>query len=57
MAPSVVTVINQKEIEKRGYRTIHDALPRVPGFFPAVAGQAWELVSNRGFVQDQNYNY
>lgn len=57
LAPSAVTVITADEIERRGYRTLHDALARVPGFFPAISGQAWELVSNRGFVQDQNINY
>lgn len=56
-APSIVTVITAEEILRRGYRTMHDVLARVPGFFPGVVGQSQEVISNRGSVDGGNRHY
>ena len=56
-APSVVTVITADEILRRGYRTMHDVLARVPGFFPGVVGQSQEVISNRGNILGGNRHY
>jgi len=52
-AASIMTVITGTEIERAGFRTIYDALARVPGFFPSSQA-TWKLVGTRGLVADGN---
>lgn len=56
MAPSVVTVVTDADIKRRGYKTLHDLLGDVPGFHNLTVA-AWGLLSNRGLVEDINASY
>ncbi len=56
MAPSVVTVVTDADIKRRGYKTLHELLGDVPGFHNLTVA-AWGLLSNRGLVEDQNVSY
>lgn len=55
-APSVVTVITARQIERQGLKSLHEVLARVPGFFNATS-PFMEPISNRGFAQNVNTNY
>ncbi len=55
-APSVVSVITARQIERQGLTSLYEVLARMPGFFNATSSYV-ELVSNRGFVQNINSNY
>jgi outer membrane receptor for ferrienterochelin and colicin len=50
---SVMSVITARDIERAGFRTLDDALARVPGFFP-TSQATWKLVGTRGLVADGN---
>jgi outer membrane receptor for ferrienterochelin and colicin len=56
MAPSVVTVVTDADIKRRGYKTLHELLGDVPGFHNLTVA-AWGLLSNRGLVEDINASY
>lgn len=56
MAPSVVTVVTDTDIKRRGYKTLHELLGDVPGFHNLTVA-AWGLLSNRGLVEDINSSY
>ncbi len=55
-APSVVTVVTDEDIKRRGYKTLHELLGDVPGFHNLTVA-AWGLISNRGLVEDINASY
>jgi outer membrane receptor protein involved in Fe transport len=55
-SPAVISVITRQEIDRRGYKTLHEALGKLPGFFNG-SSPAWPTISNRGFIQDQNLQY
>ncbi len=56
MAPSIVTVVTDADIKRRGYKTLHEVLGDVPGFHNLTVA-AWGLLSNRGLVEDINASY
>lgn len=56
MAPSIVTVVTDADIKRRGYKTLHELLGDVPGFHNLTVA-AWGLLSNRGLVEDINSSY
>ena len=56
MAPSIVTVVTDADIKRRGYKTLHELLGDVPGFHNLTVA-AWGLISNRGLVEDINSSY
>lgn len=56
MAPSIVTVVTDADIKRRGYKTLHELLGDVPGFHNLTVA-AWGLLSNRGLVEDTNASY
>jgi outer membrane receptor protein involved in Fe transport len=56
LAPSVVTVVTDADIKRRGYKTLHELLGDVPGFHNLTVA-AWGLLSNRGLVEDINASY
>lgn len=55
-APSTITVITAEEIRQRGYRTLNDALQRVPGFI-TYADSYTHMFGHRGFVENDMSNY
>lgn len=55
-APSVVTVVTDAEIRRRGLKTLKEVLDRVPGFL-TMPDESTYLISNRGFTQNPNGNY
>lgn len=56
IAPSIVTVVTDADIKRRGYKTLHELLGDVPGFQNLTVA-AWGLLSNRGLVEDMNVSY
>lgn len=56
LAPSIVTVVTDADIKRRGYKNLHELLGDVPGFHNLTVA-AWGLLSNRGLVEDINVSY
>ena len=54
-APASVTVINQDEIERFGYRTLQDVFASVPGFSVSYDKQ-YSYLGVRGFGRPTDYN-
>jgi outer membrane receptor for ferrienterochelin and colicins len=54
-APAYVTIINNEEIKKYGYRTLADILRSVPGFF-ITDDHNYQYLGVRGFNRPGDYN-
>ncbi|GGK73682.1 TonB-dependent receptor plug domain-containing protein [Amphritea balenae] len=55
-APSVVTVITDEDIRRRGYHNLKEVLDQVPGFFNSP-DESLPLIANRGYTQNPSNNY
>ena len=56
-APSIVTVITDREIRSRGYRTLADVLRSLPGVFITVAPEGRQLAWFRGVISPDNNKF
>ncbi|MBN2145570.1 MAG: TonB-dependent receptor [Candidatus Aureabacteria bacterium] len=52
--PAIVTVISAEEMQRRGIKTISEALQRVPGFFPSRQVFHDDLLGVRGYFYHCN---
>ncbi len=53
-APSIVTVIDNKTMRERGYRTVSDALRDLPGIYVWRSDEGRDLASFRGVIASDN---
>ncbi|MFZ5478024.1 MAG: TonB-dependent receptor plug domain-containing protein [Myxococcota bacterium] len=53
-APAIVTVVTDREIRERGYRTLADLLREVPGVYVTVSNESRKLAWFRGVTSADN---
>lgn len=56
-APSIVTVVTDREIRNRGYRTLSDLLRSMPGVFVTVSQESRNLAWFRGVTSPDNNKF
>ena len=56
-APSIVTVLTDRDIRSRGYRTLADLLRSLPGVFVTVSPEGRQLAWFRGVVSPDNNKF
>ena len=56
-APSIVTVLTDREIRSRGYRTLADLLRSLPGVFVTVSQEGRHLAWFRGVISPDNNKF
>ena len=56
-APSIVTVVTDREIRSRGYRTLTDVLREIPGIFVTESKESRDLAWFRGVISDDNNKF
>ena len=55
-APSVVSVITREDIIQQGFKSLDEALERVPGYFMS-RNKEWGIVGSRGIITQTNKQY
>lgn len=53
-APAIVTVVTDREIRERGYRTLADVLRALPGVYLTVSNESREIAWFRGVTSSDN---
>lgn len=53
-APAIVTVLTDREIRERGFRTLSDALATLPGVFVSTSSESRKLAWFRGVISSDN---
>jgi iron complex outermembrane receptor protein len=56
-APSIVTVITDREIRERGLRTVSDVLRGIPGVYVSVSKESRDLAWFRGAIAPDNSKF
>ena len=56
-APSIVTVITDREIRERGLRTVSDVLRGIPGVYVSVSKESRDLAWFRGAIAPDNAKF
>ena len=56
-APSIVTVITDREIRERGLRTVSDVLRGIPGIYVSVSKESRDLAWFRGAIAPDNAKF